>query len=69
MDQQLDPSVAVINVEDHPHIDWKTDDGKDELGAVAADWHWHDKSKWHFLFQWQGVTIGEMVITPAGYMQ
>jgi len=58
-----DPSIFIINVEDYPHIDWRSDDGQEALGAIAAHHHVRNPHKWHFKFQCDGKEVGEMIFT------
>lgn len=58
----IDPSKVIVDVEDYPHIDWTTADGKEQLSAVAI-WFMHaHPDKWHVVFQEKGETIGEMIM-------
>lgn len=57
-----DSSVAIVNIEDLPDIDWKTDDGKDELSGVAYRLHYDHPDRWHIVFHEKGVKIGEMIL-------
>lgn len=50
-----------INVEDHPDIDPSTDEGKEELAAVAFHLS-RGRSSAHFVFRRKGEEIGEIFL-------
>jgi len=61
MQEPIDPSVMIINVEDYPGLDPTTQDGKDELSAIGFQASYDHPGKNHFLFMHKGEQIGQMI--------
>jgi hypothetical protein len=53
-----------IDVDD-VECDWTTEQGRDELSAIAADLHKQWPSIVHVQFRCKNETVGEMVFVPA----
>src|SRR6516164_8788554 len=61
MQEPIDPSVMIINVEDYPGLDPTTQDGKDQLSAIGFQASHDHPGKNHFLFMHKGEQIGQMI--------
>ena len=60
---ERDPSVFVINVEDHPEIDMQAEDWKEHLSFLA--FKLSTPEKYHAVFKHKGESIGEMIVRPG----
>lgn len=56
--------LATIDVDEFD-IDASTEEGREQLGAIAAHAHWRHPTLTHFLFCRGDEQIGEMIIAPA----
>ena len=61
MQEPIDPSVMIINVEDYPGLNPTTQDGKDQLSAIGFQASHDHPGKNHFLFMHKGEQIGQMI--------